>query len=554
MPQKKNQIRHQVQKKLQRAHQLYGKQEFRAAEVLYQQVLRRDPTNPDALLTLVAIYLQPPQRFEQAAQMLKRLVDAYPGEPSYCQNYANVMMQLGKPDAAISCIRRLLSYNPDLTDIRYNLARLLKNTGKLDEALTEYQKTLSAGISRPEEVHSNISIILSDLNRTDEARLALKQALALNPDYEPALYNLAQLEEENGHWDMARKLFEHILLNNPDHCDAMVRLAEGGKIDSSDPLVDRLKQALVRDNCDDLDREKLNFALGKVHDEWAEYEAAFKYYKQGNFCSQYRVGVYDAAGQEALSKELMEIFPALSGLKHIQPVSDAAPIFICGMFRSGSTLIEQMLAAHPGVSAGGEISYFARRVPLPESLISVDKIDFQEIGKTYLDYLESNFPGVARVTNKRPDNFLYLGLILSLFPNAKIIHTTRQALDNCLSVFFQPLATQYKYSNGLLDIGHFYIQYQRLMNHWRVAFPNRIIDVHYDELVLNPRGVLDPVLSFLGLDWDDRCLNFYEVENRVRTASVWQVRQPLHENSSGRWQNYASELGQLHQYLSAAEF
>ena len=255
--------------------------------------------------------------------------------------------------------------------------------------------------------------------------------------------------------------------------------------------------------------------------------------------------------QEALVDRLMETFSG-AWLRSVEPVSDARLIFICGMFRSGSTLLEQMLAAHPDITAGGEIAFFAEQAPLPGVLTGLTETRVRALGEGYLEYLERTFPRNARVTNKRPDNFLYMGLIRRMFPNARFLNTRRHPLDNCISIYFQEIRTHFKYSNELLDIGHFYVQHRRLMARWRELFPANIIDVAYDDLVREPERVLRSALAFLELEWDPACLRFYELDNRVRTASVWQVRQPLHSASSGRWVNYEQQLEGLRQYLTAS--
>ncbi len=199
-------------------------------------------------------------------------------------------------------------------------------------------------------------------------------------------------------------------------------------------------------------QEDLNFGLGKGFDDCGNYDVAFERYQAGNTFSQERMGKYDRLAQESATVKLVTGFSSQS-LRNIEPVSEAQPLFICGMYRSGTTLIEQMLAAHPDIVAGGEIHFFDR-----ESLqfASIPKeSQREELAQQYLDLLQSYFPGAHRVTNKMPDNFLYLGLIKALFPNAKIIHTQRNMLDNCLSIYFQQIGgKQRQYGNDLMDIAH----------------------------------------------------------------------------------------------------
>jgi hypothetical protein len=230
------------------------------------------------------------------------------------------------------------------------------------------------------------------------------------------------------------------------------------------------------------------------------------------------------------------------------------------MFRSGSTLVEQVLAGHPRVAAGGEIDFLPTAVrtelaPFPASMSRMTPRHMANLASRYLDTLASLRPGAGLVVDKRPDNFLYIGLIKALFPDAKIIHTTRDPLDNCLSVYFLHLDHSMAYALDLMDIGHYYRQYRRLMAHWKSLYGEDILDVDYDAFVREPRPVIENMLEFCGLDWSDDCLAFHERENAVKTASVWQVRQPLYQHASGRSRNFARQLAPLAEYLrqSAAD-
>ena len=251
---------------------------------------------------------------------------------------------------------------------------------------------------------------------------------------------------------------------------------------------------------------------------------------------------------------LIAAFPTAPESKAAQRLLSPDPIFVCGMFRSGSTLAEQLLAGHPQVQAGGELNFLPRAVqtrlaPFPESLASLSPGLLEALAAEYVDMLRALFPNAARVTDKRPDNFLYIGLIKRLFPGAKIIHTTRDALDNCLSMYFLHLDQSMSYALDLMDIGHHYVQYRRLMAHWKTLFGADILDLNYDALVRDPRPVLGQMLAFLDLEWDDGCLAVPPRGRAIKTASVWQVREPLYQRSSGRAGNYARQLKDLREYL-----
>lgn len=492
-------------------------------------------------------------RPDEAEQLLRQLIAIFPTQAIYGERLATLQDRRGKSHEAIASYYELLQRNPGLNNSRYNLARLLRRRGRTEEALREYEECLRRGIEHPEEVHANISIIYSDLQRHDAARRSLETALALNPKHIPALFNLAQLEEENGDWENALPLFRNILKLDPTHAGALSHIAHGQKTtDPVDPVIRNMKRALRRDKSGSLAREELLYALGKAHDDCGQYARAIDYYQQANTLSSKRGKPYDPPAQEKLVDELITACDD-NWFGSIEPVSDEAHIFVCGMFRSGSTLMEQILAAHPAVTAGGEIDYFQREAsPFPASVLAMDSARLSALGQGYNALVAKTFPQASQVTNKRPDNYLYLGLIRALFPNARIIHTRRQPLDNCLSLFFQPLGSDLAYANSLQHAGHYYLQYRRVMTHWQQFCADNILTVDYETLVSAPRETIGSVLAFLQLDWHDDCLQFHQLRNRVRTASVHQVRQAMYQHSSGRWQHYAEAVAPLRRDLQQA--
>ena len=461
----------------------------------------------------------------------------------------------GRLSDAEAVYERLLARWPDLPDSWYNLAVLQRKAQRFDAALASYQQALDRGVSRPEEVHLNRGVIFSDcLRRDDAAERELNSALALNPNYVPALLNLANLKSDLGQRDEALAICERILTLDPSCCEALARYADLKPVSGvDDPLIGTLQEALARPGVTPADRASLGFALGKMQDACGAYDRAFEAYAAANEASREIAGpgavLYDRRRQEDFVDRLIATFtPNRSQV--VASGSPARPIFICGMFRSGSTLAEQVLAGHSQVTAGGEIDFMPALVrselaPFPMRMGEMSPQQLDEIATRYLALLSTLFPGAAHVTDKRPDNFLYIGLIKRLFPNARIIHTSRNTLDNCLSIFFLHLDHSMGYALDLEDIAHHYRQYRRLMAHWKSLYGDDILDFDYDAFVREPRPAVAKLLAFCGLDWEEDCLSFQRVANAVKTASVWQVREPLYQRSSGRWRNYARHLGPL---------
>ena len=286
-------------------------------------------------------------------------------------------------------------------------------------------------------------------------------------------------------------------------------------------------------------------------------EDAFAAFAAGNRESRARVRSYDRAATETLFRQLVTRSDA-AWLQGVTPVSDRPLVFVCGMFRSGSTLLEQMLAAHPAITAGGELDWFPRRLLYAEPgaypARMLDNAGFRTaLGAGYLALLARRFPGADRVTDKRPDNFLHIGLLSALFPQARFLHTVRDPRDTCVSIWCQQLEDGLGYAADLGDTAHFLGQYRELMRHWKAQLPGRILDVQYEQLVSAPEPVLRGVCDFLGLPWHAGMLAFHAVENRVRTASVSQVREPLHTGAIGRWRRYAGPLDGLSALFRAME-
>jgi tetratricopeptide (TPR) repeat protein len=475
------------------------------------------------------------------------------------EQQATGLDRAGRVDEAIAAYERLLARWPDLPDCWYNLAILQRKARRFDAALASYQQALDRGISRPEEVHVNRGVIYSEYLRRDEAAAQeLQAALGLNPTFVPALLNLANIQEGFGRREEALALYERILEIDPRCYDGLTRYAYlKSAAGPDDALVDRLRRALRRPGVAAADQASLGFALGEALDKSGAYDQAFDAYAFANRLSRASAGPrgahYDRGRQEDLVDQLIATFSReRPGGASRGPA--AKPIFVCGMFRSGSTLTEQVLAGHSQVVAGGEIDFLPRAVrrelaPFPSSMAQVSREQLERLAARYLEMLAKLFPGARHVTDKRPDNFLYIGLIKTLFPHARIVHTRRNALDNCLSIFFLHIDHGMPYALDLMDIGHYYRQYRRLMSHWQRMYGDDILDFDYDEFVSGPRPAVEKLLGFCELEWDENCLAFERQANSVKTASVWQVRQPLYRHSSGRSRHYARQLAELDAYL-----
>ncbi len=460
---------------------------------------------------------------------------------------ASRLRAAGRAEEAAEAYRRLLAIRPDLPDSWFNLALMERQAGRFAAALDAYDEAVRRGVSGPEEAWLNRGVIhADDLGRPDLALQDLEAALAIAPDWLPALLNLGNLHEDMGRREAAAEVYAQVLAVAPGHPVAMARAAGLARLTGpDDPVIATLRSALSRPGQDAADRAELGFALGRALDQVGAYDEAFAAYAAANAASRAidpEGARYDRAAHERFIDSLIAAFPEPAAA-----VSDAgaAPVFICGLFRSGSTLVEQIMAGHSRVTGGGELGLvpgLARAVAgYPQALAGAGPEVFAQLRGLYLGGLKTARPQADVVTDKRPDNFLHIGLIKAMFPNARIVHTVREPLDVILSNWFLHLDRSMGHALDLGDLAHWHGQYVRLMRHWKTLYPD-ILDLDYDALVVEPQPAIERLLAWCGLDWEAAVLDFHKAAAPVRTASVWQVREPLYRRSSGRWRHYERHL------------
>jgi len=474
---------------------------------------------------------------------------------------ANGLLSQRHYPAAVQWYRQALSINPHLPDAWFNLAYALRQTGAFQDALAAYEQALVNGAAGPEQIHLNRAVIFSDHLRDDAAaERELRAALAAAPQYAPAWLNLGNLYEELGQREAAARCYETLRALRPapqggEALEALARLTQlYPPVSAQDPLLQEL-QAAAASNApiDGRVRANLWFALGRALDYLGAAPQAFAAFASAQRLAHRGAPPYDPAAAEQRTQRLIQAFssPARTAPRSLADPSPQ-PIFICGMFRSGSTLLEQVLSMHPMVAAGGELELLPRMVaqelaPFPQSLERLSSAQLKTLADRYLQQarqgLAERVAPPLYFTDKRPDNFQLIGLIQRLFPGARVVCTHRHPLDNALSVYMQHLNPKvFPYASDLRHIAHHFEQYQQLMAHWRAQYPGCLYAFDYDRFVAEPEATLRPLLSVLGLDWDARCLDFHLQANTVKSASYWQVRRPLYGEASGRWQRYRAIL------------
>lgn len=430
----------------------------------------------------------------------------------------------------------------------FNLGYCQRQLLKPEAALIAYRRALHVGITEPEQVHLNMAAIKAEvLHDVPGARYSLTAALAEQPGFTLAWQNLGQLEEDVGDPVAARAAYEQALNLQPSNGRALARLA-GIDAFEGNPMagLERIRQAAPLALGVE-DRIELAFAEANLLDGLGRFDEAFVAAKEANLLQQRTAPVrYSEAAVEAQIDAIINLFPV-----EVSKPTDAemAPIFICGLFRSGSTLLETLLNRQVGVTMGGELAFTPwfmqhhRNHVTPTTLPDL----VTRFRAEYADFAVSVLGSIAVFTDKRMDNFLHLGLIKRAFPAAKIIHVLRDPMDNFMSMYFQPFTYNLTYANDFGDMLHYYRHYRRLMAHWQACYAEDIIPVRYEALVAEPKAVVATLARQMGLAGTP--INV--PDQIIRTASVWQVRQPIHTKSRGRWRNYSTHVGSIAARLSA---
>lgn len=522
------------------------------------KVLLKTPKNIQAHQVMVKLAFKE-RNLTLAEKHLKALLTMQPDSDHHANYLIELYCHQNRWFDVASIYLGLAQYQMANPTLLFNCAYYMKLAGKFDEALEYYNKVLNIGINDQYEVYLNIATIYSEhLSDPDKAINILINAISIYPDQDSLLYNLANIYEQLGNKEKALSFFQAAFNNNPTNYDALARQADIYIIKKKeDILIEKMEGILRSNEIPPSNKVNIAYALGKAHDDCGEYFLAFDFYQRANALDRKTLPQYSPEAHEEYINKIINTFdkPWFEALK--PPINKLgrhaicqAPIFICGMFRSGSTLCEQILAGHSQISIGGEQEFFHRSIvnncaDYPSNVseyLTTNKVNMLD---EYLKEINQFRKNGNQLTDKRPDNFLYLGVIKTLMPKAKIIWTKRSMLDNCLSVFFMRLGASMSYATKLENTIHFYQQQEKLMNHWHTLFADDIYEFDYDELVDEPKSNIKSLLSFIDLPWENNCLKFHEIENQVKTASVWQVRQPLYKRSSGRWQNYQQCLKKL---------
>lgn len=434
------------------------------------------------------------------------------------------------------------------------LARSMVGARRSQEAETLLRKALR---DQPDnaEMNAALGVVLVDQSRMDEGIAAYRKALAADPSQSETHNNLGTALIETGRLDEATACFRDAVRINPDNAAAHRHLALSRKFTERDDDVIAMEEAFRRDSLSETQRMLLGFGLGKVYDGMRQPDEAFPYFAAANAIRRQSLS-YSIETEAENFERIRHIFDRDFLDRHRGAGTDGSgQIFIVGMPRSGTTLVEQILSSHPEVHGAGEVAdldtaierHFAgaSEAAFAEAFRNPPPGAFANAGRDYIEGMRARAPGMTRFTNKMPANFIYIGLITLMLPGATIIHCRRDPVDTCLSIFMRLFSTGQYFGYDLRELGRYYRLYRDLMAHWSAVLPGVVHNNIYEELVADPEPQTRALVDFCGLDWDDACLDFHANKRTVKTASATQVRQPMYTDSVHAWRRYENHLQPL---------
>lgn len=513
------------------------------AEKTYREALAIRPLDPAALRGFLRLMARL-NRIADADALLSAILAEMPANADILHEAGEFQAMTGRNPAAITSLRRALAVAPNHVAARRRLAICLANDGLYGESMPILEQLGSD----PE----CLKALARALRAAQQSRKALDIALRaerLEPGTSDIHILTGTLLSDLNRRGEAKQRFEAALATGSMTADALYGLSLLGELPADSAASQQLERLTAQPGGDPQSRRLLHFARGHQREAQGKPEEAFAHYAAGRKETAFP---FDIARYRAFVDATIGGFPALS------PSSEASeqPVFIVGMPRSGTSLVEQIIASHPAAAGAGELEEMrdlARELGFsianpggfPAKVASLGGAASAAIARRYLDAVARRGLSASRITDKMPHNFEILGFIASVFPRARILHCERDPADTCVSIFTQNFGSAHGYADDLGTLGLYYREYRRLMKHWSAVLGERMMAISYETLVQSPEPVVRSMLAFLGLPWDDRCLSFHETDRAVTTFSRMQVRQPVHSGSIGRWRRYGPRVSPL---------
>jgi tetratricopeptide (TPR) repeat protein len=528
---------------------LKAKGQTEAALAAYRRAveMRPDLTQPAYNL---GVLLQEMGRGEEAAAAFQKVLEIDPEYVQAYNNLGNLYRSFGDVGKAIASFRKAAEIDPTFAEAYNNLGNIHKDRGETEKAVAYYEKAAKA---RPDFVQVYVNMgntLVYDQRRLDQADLAFRKVRQLEPENEWAVAGLAKVMMRRGEMEGAYRLMKPAVDRGSRNIDIAITFSEvAGKFDDLERSIAMMEEMIDSGRYKSDQVRHLHYNLGDVYDEAGEYDKAFHHYKVAN---DSRPITFDLGQFEQRLGNLERVFSPGYGKRLAKAVNASeVPVFIVGMPRSGTSLVEQIVSSHSQCYGAGELPYIPRIIhALNERLKGTYPVCLHQMPRREADVLAQGLlrhfrqfdKDALRICDKMPQNFLHLGLISLLMPKARIIHCARDPRDTGLSIFFQNFSDGHPYAVDLKNIGIYYRGYRRIMAHWEKALEMPMLTVQYEELIADQERVSRQMLEFLGLEWEDRCLQFYKARRSVSTASFHQVRQPIYKKSLARWQRYEKHI------------
>ena len=535
---------------IQMAAKFANQKQFAQAEKVCRDIISANDKYHPAYHLLSQLAFQS-GRDDIAVQMLRRAVLLDGNRATYQRDLAEVLFYGGNPKDAVMFAKRALTLNPNDAKSHYISGMALNAVGDQGKAILAFKATIKI-MPNHGPAYNNFGSILEIRGETKEAKKAYAKAVEINKSDVIALNNLASILISEGDVKTAKIHLATAINVRPGFIEAHHNLSALKKYKKSDVHIKHLE--LMAQNPSNLTMDnqiRLNFILGKAYGDIGDVDTAFDHYRSGNKMKRASFE-YDEQAAVKFNDDVKKFFDKayFNSFKKTNN-DDLTPIFVVGMPRSGSSLIEQILSSHSDIHAGGELFTLIDTVKskvknFPQDIERLNDLELRIIGDEYLQNVKKLNPNAKRIVDKMPANFQYAGLIAKILPGAHIINTDRSPMDSCFSNYTRLFIQTIQYAYDLGELGRYYNRYQDLMEHWHRVLPRgKLLSVKYENVVADLEQEARKLIDFVGLDWQEECLEFHNNKSRVNTASAAQVRKPIYKTSIEKWRPYEKHLGPL---------
>jgi len=596
-----------IDRLLLRAKKIIKKGQFGEAKKIYEDILESFPSNKEAKIGLLELNqnnenkpnrnqleaivdLHKTGQFQKALFVIDDLIRTYDNDPFLFNIKGSCLCETGDLNASIISFERAIALKPDYAEALFNLGVAHQKLNQPEMAIESYEKALGIQHAYP-RVHHNLGIIFYLKGQLNSAIKCFEWAVAYSPNYSEAYYSLGLACQKNRQFEEAKKHFEKAISVNPNYAqvyeslgilceiinlpnealgnfekalkvnphltNSYRNLSKLKKFKAKDPLISQMESLYSNSDLHSSHKINLCFSLAKAYEDLNHQDNFFKFLNEGNELRKKELG-YDITQSQNVHSTIVNLFSSKQSLiNKPKDKPSIRPIFIVGMPRSGTSLLEQIISSHHEVYGAGELLTLRKVIDpilnkyLNNNKYKITKKDYLLIREQYLDSLSNLNVSNKIITDKMPVNFRLIGFILSAMPEAKIIHIKRDARATCWSNYQQYFTDGNGFSFDQEDLVKFYALYSEMMDFWHKLFPNKIYDISYEELTINQKKETQKLLNYCELDWDENCLKFHKNVRGVVTASKAQVRKKMYQGSSEAWKKYESNLKTLTEGLKS---